>query len=208
MTHIKGILFDLGGVVLDIDPQRTIQALVKLGYANAENEISKSHHKGPFIQFEEGVITEQEFVSAIQAKLPKAVDNQLILEAWGQMFVGLPKERIELILKLKEQFTVMVLSNTNSFHIREFYAMGSHLTNMNDLFHHKFFSFEQKCSKPTELIYEKVLAGCGIKAEEIFFLDDSLLNVDVAKSLGFEAAHINEDNDMLKVINDRFGIKL
>ena len=156
MTHIKGILFDLGGVVLDIDPQRTIQALVKLGYANAENEISKSHHKGPFIQFEEGVITEQEFVSAIQAKLPKAVDNQLILEAWGQMFVGLPKERIELILKLKEQFTVMVLSNTNSFHIREFYAMGSHLTNMNDLFHHKFFSFEQKCSKPTELIYDVI----------------------------------------------------
>ncbi len=197
---ITTILFDLGGVVLDIDPQKSIEAFQKLELKDVDKLISNAHQEGIFKTFEIGGINEREFLTAIQEQLPEKVEDQEIIDAWNAMLIHLPEERIRLIEELKKSFKVMILSNTNKIHIEKLYEMGAEYTDMSNLFHHKFYSYEMECRKPDAIIYEKVLEQSNTKAENILFLDDNQQNIDTASNLGFQAKLVTSSNDMIKII--------
>ncbi len=152
MKNIDNIIFDLGNVILNIDYQNTIDAFEKIGVINASSFYSKSSQLNIFSQLETGRISKHDFVLEIQKFAPKASATQII-NAWNAILQDLPDERLEVLKKIKDKFSIFLLSNTNSIHIekiinnlgvkkyKEFY----------NLFDKVYYSHEIKLRKPNSV---------------------------------------------------------
>ncbi len=119
MKNIKAIIFDLGGVILNINYQNTIDSFNNLGIKNPNLFYSKKSQTNLFDQIEIGEITEMEFLLELQKKIPKASVKQ-IKSAWNAMLLDLPEKRISFLRKLIPSYSIFLLSNTNVIHISEF----------------------------------------------------------------------------------------
>jgi len=120
MQHIKNVIFDLGGVILDIDFKKTEQAFLKLGLNNFSDHISQFHISGFFEQYEIGKIDDVEFVDGISKLIGKETEQEKIIAAWNALLLDFPPERIELLRKIKSDYRTFLLSNTNSLHYKEY----------------------------------------------------------------------------------------
>ena len=116
MTLSKNIIFDLGGVILTIDYKRTIEAFRNLGISNAEDLYSKAAQSSLFDTLEKGLLSENNFFTAIRLLSDKPISNNQIKEAWNAILIGLPEENISVLEKLKNNHRLFLLSNTNSIH--------------------------------------------------------------------------------------------
>ena len=118
MKKIEHIVFDLGNVILNIDYQKTIEEFNKLGISNASSLYSQSSQSSIFDLLETGNISDQKFILEIK-KLCQKTTSKEIIKAWNAILLEIPNERILLLNKLKTNFNIFLLSNTNSIHIKE-----------------------------------------------------------------------------------------
>ena len=199
LSTIDTLLFDLGGVVLNIAPQKTIEEFMKLGLTNIQDQITHGHHNGLFKAFEQGSITEKEFISEIKKEISKEVEDQEIIKAWNAMLLDMPAERVQIIEQLKEKYNVYLLSNTNSIHRACFDTSAKDYASLSELFHQVYYSYELKVSKPDARAFEKVIKASGLTPATTLFLDDSPQNIETAKSMGFQTALITPDYGMEQV---------
>ncbi|WP_430814125.1 HAD family hydrolase [Carboxylicivirga sp. RSCT41] len=199
-STIDAYLFDLGGVIVDISPAAAISAFSKLGLSNLEEQITHGHHNGLFKQYELGAVSTQDFIRQIKDLLPHTTTDEQIIDAWNQMLVELPLERLQIIESLKEQVPVYLLSNTNELHRSTFVRMAYGIENIEAYFTKTFYSFEIKHSKPDKGAFEYVIANTGIKPERTLFLDDSQLNLDVADELGFQTVLVSKNDPMTDIL--------
>jgi len=185
-SNIDAYLFDLGGVIVDISPKAAIEAFGKLGLMNLEEQITMGHHNGLFKQYELGSISTTDFIESIQQLLPHEVGRQEIVDAWKAMLVHLPSERVGILEKLKAEKPVYLLSNTNEIHREAYVSMADCCNNIEPLFTKAFYSYEINYSKPDLKSFECVVKSTGLVPERTLFLDDSQLNLDAAKKMGFQ----------------------
>ncbi len=200
--NIETFLFDLGGVIIDIDSKRTIDGFVKLGFKGIGDHITQSHHEGLFKQLERGEIDEDTFINKVKALIDTPVETNEITSAWNQMVGSIPAERAEIIEKLKAEFPVYLLSNTNGIHLRHCDEMTEGQT-IKELFNEVFYSYQLGCSKPEASAFQKVIDQTGLKPETTLFLDDSQVNLDAAKALGFQTKLITEEEDMISFFTQK-----
>jgi len=198
LSTIKTILFDLGGVVLNIAPQNTIEAFLKLGLTDIQNQITHGHHNGIFKALEQGAISEGDFITAIQEELPEA-NEAAIIHAWNAMLLDMPNERVHIIETLKENFSVYLLSNTNSIHQAYFDTSAQGYSSLSKLFHHVYYSYELKISKPDARAFEKVIEASCLTPATTLFLDDSSQNIAIASEMGFQTVLITPEYGMDQV---------
>ena len=185
--RIKNIIFDLGGVVLDLDQGRTLRAFKRLG--TDLDEIN--HEDSVFIDYELGKIDEAYFLQSLFTYLKGNATKEQIKEAWNAMLLDLPKERIELLRQLKKYYRVFLLSNTNHTHIEEVYrAHGKEI--FDELFEIQFLSFEMGTRKPMLACYKQVLDQAELNAEESVFIDDSRINIKGAQQAGLHTILAHE----------------
>ena len=208
LSTIDTLLFDLGGVVLNIAPQKTIEAFMKLGLANIQNQITHGHHNGLFKAFEQGSISEKEFVLEIKKEISKEATDQEIIKAWNAMLLDMPIQRVQIIEELKEKYNVYLLSNTNSIHRSCFDTSAKDYASLSELFHQVYYSYELKVSKPDARAFEKVIEASGLTPATTLFLDDSLQNIETAKALGFQTVLISGDFGMEQVFKMEVDRKL
>jgi putative hydrolase of the HAD superfamily len=189
--QIRNIIFDLGGVILDIDPQLTIDAFNKLGWEGGRPFEQKSDMLH-FYELETGSDSPETFRNHVREKLGKALADENIDDAWGAMIVHLPSERIHYLEKLKIQYRIFLLSNTNEIHRIKFHKMFEQNFGYSfyDLFEQIFYSHEMAMRKPDPEIFLKALQSAGIKPEETLFIDDLPENVTAAESVGLNGLHI------------------
>ena len=197
MKNSKAIIFDLGAVILNINYQNTIDAFTKLGVQNASTFYSKKVQTELFNQIESGEITAEEFLTALQRKTNKATINQ-VKEAWNAMLLDLPDDRIELIKVLKSKYRIYLLSNTNSIHIDAFKKQLGIVKwqEFSDLFDKMYLSHEVGMRKPNAEIFEHILAEQKLKAEEVFFIDDSPQHIEGAKKIGIQTHHLLDNEEI------------
>tara|TARA_B110000967_G_C18698676_1_gene466681 strand:+ start:95 stop:715 length:621 start_codon:yes stop_codon:yes gene_type:complete len=197
MKNIKAIIFDLGAVILNINYQNTIDAFTKLGVQNASTFYSKKVQTELFNQIETGRITAEEFLITLQRKTNKATINQ-VKEAWNAMLLDLPDDRIELIKVLKSKYRIYLLSNTNSIHIDAFKKQLGIVKwqEFSDLFDKMYLSHEVGMRKPNAEIFEHILAEQKLKAEEVFFIDDSPQHIEGAKKIGIQTHHLLDNEEI------------
>ncbi len=195
LTGIKNIIFDLGGVLLNLDFNRTQQAFVKLGVTNFDDYYTKAKQSGIFDLYETGKLTEKEFCDQLRNLTRLSCSNQQIIDAWNAMLLDFPPVRKELLLRLKSHFNIILLSNTNETHIRAFNQIIKREINeetLAPLFHAHYFSNEIGLRKPNANAFEYVLNQNNFIAEETLFLDDSIQHIEGAKSVGINAVHIED----------------
>ena len=203
MKKCKAIIFDLGAVILNINYQNTIDEFTKLGVNNAATFYSKKVQTNLFNQIETGMISSNEFLKALQKETKNANINQ-VEKAWNAMLLDLPEERVHLIKKLKNNHTIYLLSNTNAIHID---AFKKQLGNRKwlafcKLFDKMYLSHELGLRKPDVKIFEYILNEQKLKAEEVFFIDDSPQHIASAKKIGIHCHHLLDDENIITLFPD------
>lgn len=204
---IKNIIFDFGGVVFNIDESRTFNAFAKLFNCSIETILSNfTGGDGLFEQFERGELTSEQFISAIQSKVPYHVSREQILEAWNAVLIGYPEEHIPLLQQLGKKYRIFLLSNTNELHTREFLkiAKKQHLPieSNHNLFEKVWYSNEIGMRKPDPKIFEFALSQAGLKADETFFVDDLQKNIDAAASVGIHVQKITPEKGIVQIFSE------
>lgn len=193
MQNIKNIIFDLGGVILDIDFKRTEKAFVELGVTNFSELFGLGHAASFFKDHETGKITDDEFLISLQKLAKHTLEPSVVREAWNALLIGFPSERVELLKKLKSKYRLFLLSNTNAIHVVAFEKIYQDAFNdgpLDNLFEKVYYSHQLRLRKPNREVYEFVLKENQLKPGETLFIDDALVNVEAARESGMKAIHL------------------
>jgi HAD superfamily hydrolase (TIGR01509 family) len=196
MKKIKNIIFDLGGVIMNLDVPRTIKAFDKIGIKNIVNDTGHHYHHSFFYDFEIGQISEDTFLQSLSNISKKSNSFKEIKQAWNAMILDIPKDRIDFIKGLKVAHNLFLLSNTNSIHQNKFLSEFEEKFkySFNNLFQRAYYSHEIGMRKPGQKVFEFVLKDSELIAEETLFVDDSLTNIKSAENAGMNTFHIKNYN--------------
>ena len=188
---IRNIVFDLGGVLVDLDFKAAINGLQKAGFANVKEQLQAFDCEGIFQKFELGEMSADEFRSAIRENSTVSLTDEEVDGLWNAMLLEVPREKLELILHLRGKYMVYLLSNTNSIHWDYVCknAFNYRGFRVNDYFEETFLSYEMHLAKPDKAIFEKVLEEANLLPEETLFIDDSEANCKAASELGIHTHH-------------------
>jgi len=203
MKNIKSIIFDLGGVLLNISYQNTIDEFEKLGVDNSSAFYSKKSQTNIFNLLETGEISENELIREIQSSCKSATRKQIIF-AWNSMLLDLPKNRTTLLKNLKEKYQLFLLSNTNSIHIKEFKSrLGKEkYLEFYNLFDKVYYSHKIGFRKPNTEAFLLVIDENNLKEKEVLFIDDSPQHIEGAKELGIHTYHLKDNEEITAVFPD------
>ncbi len=188
-NNFKNIIFDLGGVILNIDYNLTSKAFEQLGLPNFNQLFAQAQQDKTFDLYEKGLITSQEFRDTLTNVIKKQVSNAIIDEAWNTMLLDLPPARLELLKKMKQTHRTFLLSNTNDIHIQWFnnYLQQQFgIPNLSAHFEHAYLSYEINLRKPDAAIFNYVLHTNKLEPSETLFIDDSIQHIEAAKNLGIQ----------------------
>lgn len=200
-SKIKNVIFDLGGVLVNLDFDSCLNAFRTAGFTDIDQQVCQFRGKGLFSQFEKGEITPEAFREAIRKQTSQSLTDRKIDDMWNLMLLDIPREKLELLLDLRGRYMVYLLSNTNKIHWD--YACEHMFSyrgfRINDFFEETFLSFEMHQAKPDKKIYELMMKEANILPEETFFIDDSEDNCKAAGALGIQTRHyhIGEDLSLL-----------
>ncbi len=192
MAATKNIIFDLGGVLLDIDYQKTIDAFKNLGIKNFEEMFSQFKADELFEKLETGHITDAAFYAAIKQRTETPLSNEEIDSAWNALFLNFRTKSLEVLEKLSADYKLYLLSNTNNIHLNFFKKLFTKETGkplLDEYFIKAWYSNEVGLRKPSAKIFEYVLEEENLKAAETLFIDDTLINIETAQKLGFKTHH-------------------
>ncbi len=200
LGHIRNIVFDLGGVIIDLDFAGALQAFAQLSTLSVEEVKSRTKGFMLFTEYEKGLISSHDFRNQVRETLDITSSDSAIDEAWNSLLGGIPQERVILLQNLKQKFNLFALSNTNEIHVREFTkvvqrTMGS-IESFMDLFHEVYFSHLMKMRKPEPEIYQQVLQAQNINPSETLFIDDNHYNIESAARLGIQTHHLTDANTL------------
>lgn len=202
--EIKNLLFDLGGVIMDLKRENCMHAFEALGMKDAVSQFGEYSQKGAFLELEEGVLTVDEFHAEVKKLLPDGVTDEQIDEAFCCFLDGIPVHRLRALEQLHKTYKVFLLSNTNSIHINGrikpyFCSDGK---DMNYYFDGLILSYEAKAAKPDHKIFRYAIEQLGIKPEETLFMDDSQKNLNSAAELGFNTALVAPGTEFIDICGD------
>jgi len=192
LEKIENIIFDLGGVIIDVDPQKTIEKLEGLN-KSGKSLVSRIENAEFLYQFERGEISNQEFFQTINNLLGIEKDHLLIKEAWNSMLLGIPQKRIEKLYQLRKTFRIFLLSNTNSVHLLKLKDILDHTVGFNDfeqIFESTFYSHLIGKRKPDLECFHHVINEKNLIPYKTLFVDDSLVNVEGALKAGLKSVQL------------------
>lgn len=207
---IKNIIFDFGGVIIQLDPTEAVSRFQSLGIKDAPQQMNIFGQRGIFLEIENGSITAEQFCKklALEAKrqsnlFPDDPNPSYSFDkaqwAWLGYVAGIKDIILKELLSLKQQYNVCLLSNTNPFMMKwaesnDFSGDGHPIQYY---FHHLFYSYKMHDYKPSESIFKKMLKEGGMKAEECLFLDDSPHNIQAAESIGIHGLLVAKDENWI-----------
>mgnify|MGYP000644119729 CR=1 FL=1 len=198
---IKNILFDLGGVILDIDVNATKEKFYNLGFPASLLKYPENMETDLFYKYETGKLSTKEFRNEVRQLTGLEFTDEEFDEAWNAMIVGIPEKRIKLLIKLAQSYELFMLSNTSPLHVPIYEKMFEKTAgiSMSIVFNRRFYSYKIGCHKPDAKAFRHVIKETGIVPGETIFLDDNIHNIKTAQLLGFRAIHIHERTDMTNI---------
>lgn len=196
---VKTILFDFGGVLIDVDYHKTIDAFKALGIKNFEQLYSQADQEHLFDNYETGKISSQYFINQLLSKAGGNITPNKIVNAWNAMLGDIHAENIKAVQKLKELgYNVYLLSNTNDIHIQVAFDRWNKLAliEADELFDKIYLSQEIGLRKPNKEVFEYVLHDISVDPKEVLFIDDSIQHLRTAETLGINTFLLNKIDDL------------
>ena len=197
----KNIIFDLGGVILDINMQKALDGFAALGLPDSELRFDVGEAADLMHRYQLGHFSTEDFCKLVAARCNPGTTPEQVAHAWNSICLGIPERKLNAIKALKQRANVYLLSNTNDLHWQ--YCLD-HWFNANgnrceDFFDKVFLSQEMHLEKPHVEIFEQVIktinAVRDAEVSDTIFLDDNIDNVNAAKSCGIQAVQITPDFD-------------
>ena len=202
MQNIKNIIFDLGGVFLTLDYNKTEQAFLKLGATNFRNLYTQQHASLLFGQLETGTITPDYFYKKFRKETHISATDQQIEAAWNAMLGHFPPERIVWLNNISKKYNIYLFSNTNAIHYKHFAEKFYHDTGGQDFDSHfikAYYSHFLGLRKPDVHSYLRILQEQNINASETLFIDDTFPNIEGAQQVGLEAIYLKKPATVLEL---------
>ena len=203
MQKQEAIIFDLGGVIIDLDYLRTAAEFVKLGMSDFDEIYSKAKQSNLFDDFEKGIMSVDGFRSELKKHLPLNISDEQIDHAWNAMLIDIPVQRVEFLKRVGANHRIFLLSNTNRIHVKAFTKMAEDIFGKNNflsIFEKCYLSCEMGMRKPDAEIFEKVISDNNLDRTKTLFIDDSKQHVEGALKVGLHAELLKvEMGEMLEV---------
>jgi len=196
----KNLLFDLGGVIVDIERNNCVRAFEQLGLANADSYFGLYAQSGIFMALEDGSASVEQFHDALRSQLPAGTSDALIDEAFQRFITGIPAHRLATLRRLRAKgYGLYLLSNTNRIMwdgilADEFTKEG---LSREQYFDGMVTSFEARAVKPDKAIFDYTVSHLGIKPGDTLFFDDSQSNVTAARAYGFNAVLVEPGKEFI-----------
>ena len=211
MSEIKNIIFDLGGVILNLDYSKTADEFKKIGILHFKDLYSQKKQTLLFDDFEKGKIQPGEFISSLNDSENLKIKEIDFINAWNAMLLEISTEKLEFIYRLKKDYKIFLLSNTNEIHINKFES-NLKKNNMLDQFYKCFdkiyYSSRMGKRKPDENCFNQVLEENGLLAENTLFIDDSTQHILGAKEVGLNSFHLEKNKSIIDLVPDIIQSKL
>ena len=201
MKHFKNIttlIFDLGGVLINLDVNQCIMNFKQLGLNNFEQYLNNFAQSGFFMQLEKGLISADEFRKEIRKLTTSTLTDAQIDEAWCSFLLDIPNEKLDMLIELRKKFRLLLLSNTNIIHFpnTERIIFTNNGRKLSDYFDSCYLSYEMKMAKPDKAIFENIMVTENVQPGECLFLDDGLKNTIEAQKLGMQTYLVHEHEDL------------
>ncbi len=172
----------------------TRKAFTELGVENFDNIYTQAGQSGIFDRLDKGEISPEEFRDELRRHIPRTITDAEIDSAWDAMLLDVPKEKLELLARLKSKYRLFLLSNTNVIHVKKFSAELQRVHGTPDFspyFEKWYYSCNIGMRKPDSEIFEFVLNENNLKAQETLFIDDSIQHIRGAEKLGLQTLFFN-----------------
>ncbi|WP_153799867.1 HAD family hydrolase [Foetidibacter luteolus] len=202
MQPIKNIIFDLGGIFLNIDYPKTEKAFIDMGVTHFPTLYTQHHASDIFELLETGKITPGEFYEGFREASGVTLTDEQIHSAWNAMLLDFPVERIEWLEGIKDKYKVFLFSNTNRIHydvFREIYRKDTGRQDFDSNFIKAYYSHDLGLRKPYPESFRKILEEQGLLAGETLFIDDTVSNIEGAKKAGLQTIHLVPPSSVLQL---------
>ncbi len=198
-TEIKNLIFDYGGVIMDIRPMTYIEEVIRLGATNVQEMHDAFMRDQVFRRFETGKLSPAEFRDLVRGFLSNHASDADIDHAWNLILGEIPPHRIEFLRSVRTKYRIFLLSNTNPVHYdfyQEYARKTYGLPSLDSLFDKAYFSFQIGMYKPDHDIFHFVLKDSGLKPEETAFIDDMKENVEASVECGIQGIHLTPGTEI------------
>ncbi len=210
MQKIRNLIFDLGAVILNIDPGAVKEKMIENGVSNVDELHEKLLEGNIYHDLETGKISPDDFRSAIKEIVNVPVSDEDIDEAWNAMLLDIPRERIKFMTQLKSKYNLYLLSNTNSIHWESYdryFQDTFDYPGINTFFTHCWYSYLMGIRKPDPEIFRMVLEEGQFDPQETAFIDDLQENVDAAATLGIKPVHLPPGKEIMDLFDEELVLK-
>ena len=211
MNKIKNIIFDLGGVILNLDYAKTVDEFKKIGLLNFQDLYSQKMQNILFDDFEKGEVSSAEFISSLIDSENLKIKEIDFINAWNAMLLENPIKKLEFINSLKKDYKVFLLSNTNEIHIYKFeddLKKNNMLNQFYKCFDKVYYSSRMGKRKPDENCFKQVLEENQLVPQQTLFIDDSVQHIKGAKRIGIETFHLKKNKSIIDLVPDIIQSKL
>ncbi|MCX2742272.1 HAD family phosphatase [Mangrovivirga sp. M17] len=201
---IQNIIFDLGGVIINLDTDLTYSKLVS--YCNGDVDAAKSRIFDSKIteRYELGELTDEQFRDEMREILNHNLSDEDLDYAWNAMLLDIPHQRISLLEKLKDDYSLYLMSNTSPIHIYGVNDVLKQTSGVNDIssfFDKTYYSFTMKKRKPNPEVFQQILEENELEPAETLYFDDLKQNIISAKQLGINAIHVDGPEVLINYFN-------
>ncbi|HEX2605912.1 MAG TPA: HAD family phosphatase [Flavisolibacter sp.] len=192
MNEIRNIIFDLGGIFINIDFDRSRQAFEALGISNFQEMFTQHHASNLFQLLERGELSSTQFHERLVKETGLSLSYNNVVAAWNALLLDFPPERLEWLDQVRRKYRVFLFSNTNQIHYDAFTAGFTAMTgrSFNDYFEKAYYSHEMGLRKPDPESFRFILKEQDLKPEETLFVDDTIKNIEAAQSVGLHTFHV------------------
>ena len=200
MQGIKNIIFDLGGVIINLDNQLTENAFVSMGAKTFREYFGHGHAASFFRDYEVGAISDRQFIDAIKELTGLSLSDEEVITAWNALLLDFPPERIQLLKELGKRYRIFLFSNTNALHLtalRKIYKDYFRDGELDDHFERTYYSHLLGMRKPDKPSYEHILLENQLKGAETLFVDDALINIEGAEAAGLKGLFLRPGATLL-----------
>ncbi|MFW5850838.1 MAG: HAD family hydrolase [Bacteroidota bacterium] len=199
------IIFDFGGVILNLDEYETFSQLAFFFECPPENVMPVLIENAGFLDYECGKITSEDFIVRVQQISKKEISQEQFISIWNAMLLDFPLKHVDLLKKLRAHFRIHLLSNTNELHIHAFRrnmrAQGI-AESLEDMFDTVWYSSTVGMRKPYPETFITIMRNYTINPSRTLFLDDKIENIEGAQKAGLDSILVTTENSILRIFKE------
>ncbi len=203
-NNVNTLIFDLGGVVINLSYQKTYEAFSQLSGKSVEEIAQLAQQLEEFKHYETGKLSDATFRDFIRSRMGIKASDADIDAAWNAMLLDIPSSRLRTLLKLRESYQLFLLSNTNSIHLLNFNDRVKKVSGQPNLaycFDKAYYSHEIGMRKPDVEIYQHVVKENALVPARTLFFDDLVPNLAGASQAGLQTYHVTNADELFEKLD-------